>query len=88
MVEDRRCWSCWRLNGGGGVDWAFWAFDCLLSGVREGLGLGFGEDDFVGVRVDAALRFEKEVLVMRDALSGVEGAEPPMRRFAMDAVKD
>ena len=91
MVDFLRCCCCWvwgRLKGGGGGACRFCALDCLLRGVREAFGLGPGEEDFVGVRVEAALRLEKEGFLINAGLSGVEGIDPPMRRLAMDVVKD
>src|SRR5579862_9234502 len=79
---------CWRLKGGGGVDWTFCPFDCLLWDEREDLGFVPGEEGFDGVRVDAALKLAKEDLFINAGLSGVEGIDPPMRRLAMDAVSD
>jgi len=43
------------------------------------------EDDFVGVRVDAARRFAKDPLFM---MAGLMGEFVPMRRLAMEAVND
>ena len=45
------------------------------------------EDDFVGVRVDAALRLEKDPLFRRDGFMG-DDCIAPMRRFVMEAVSD
>jgi hypothetical protein len=55
---------------------------------RENFGEMVGEeDDFVGVRVDAALRLEKDPLFRRDAFMG-DDCIAPIRRFVMDAVSD
>ena len=57
--------------------------------VREVLGETFGEDDFVGVRVDAARRFANELFDRRLAFMGDEGiVVEPILRLVMDAVND
>lgn len=57
--------------------------------VREAFGETVGEDDLVGVNVDAARRFAKELLLRRLAFIGEDGiVVEPIRRFVMDAVSD
>jgi hypothetical protein len=55
---------------------------------REDFGEIVGEvEDFVGVRVDAALRLEKDPLFRMDGFMG-DDCIAPIRRFVMDAVRD
>jgi hypothetical protein len=57
--------------------------------VREAFGETLGEDEWVGVNVDAARRFAKELLLRRPAFIGEDGiVVEPTRRLVIDAVSD
>ena len=57
--------------------------------VRDVFGETFGDDDFVGVNVDAARRFTKELLLRRLAFIGDDGiVVEPIRKLVIDAVSD
>lgn len=57
--------------------------------VREAFGETLGEDEWVGVNVDAARRFAKELLLRRPAFIGEDGiVVEPIRRLVIDAVSD
>lgn len=53
------------------------------------MGETFGDNDLVGVNVDAARRFAKELLLKRFAFMGDDGiVVEPIRRLVIDAVSD